>query len=80
MLSCDPGPALAQQTSVPTTTLTHPKMFQYFDPRLYEDYAFQHMVSLGTAIIFTSERIQSQLMLPWLQCVLTEVSQINLGF
>lgn len=67
-------------SNLATTALTHPKMFNYFDKRKYEDYAFQHMVSLGTAIIFTSERIQSQLMLPWLQCVLTEVSRINLDF
>ena len=67
-----PGPAQSQQTSVPTTTLTHPKMFQYFDPRQYEDYAFQHMVSLASLVLVTGERLSRELMLPWVQCVLTE--------
>ena len=71
-MTCDPGPAQAQQTSVPTTTLTHPKMFQYFDPRQYEDYAFQHMVSLASLVLVTGERLGRELMLPWVQCVLTE--------
>ena len=60
-------------SNLATTALTHPKMFNYFDRRMYEDYAFQHMVSLGTVIIYSSERIKTKLMLPWLQCVLTEV-------
>ena len=77
----EPEPAAGQNMATATTALTHPKMFGFFDKRKYEDYAFQHMVSLGTAIIYTSERIQTQLMLPWLQCVLTEVSRTNkIGF
>ena len=85
----DLGPWLAQAetsgvlawpvtgSNLATTALTHPKMFNYFDRRKYEDYAFQHMVSLGTVIIVTSERIQTRLMLPWLQCVLTEVWRMD---
>ena len=47
-------------------------MFQYFDPRQYEDYAFQHMVSLASLVLVTGERLGRELMLPWVQCVLTE--------
>ena len=72
MLSCDPGPAQSQQTSVPTTTLTHPKMFQYFDPRQYEEYAFQHMASASVVVLVYNQATHSKLMLPWLRCALTE--------
>jgi len=59
-------------THVATTALTHPKMFGFFNKRKYEDYAFQHMVGVSSLIIINNKNIQENLMLPWLQCVLTE--------
>ena len=57
-----------------TTALTHPKMFAYFDKTRYEEYAFQHMVGLSSLVILASDTLTTKLMLPWLQCVLTEAS------
>ena len=57
-----------------TTALTHPKMFAYFDKTRYEEYAFQHMVGLSSLVILASDTLNTKLMLPWLQCVLTEAS------
>ena len=75
-------PAAGQNTAVTTghtpavatTALTHPKMFGFFNKKKYEDYAFQHMVGLSCLILHNNEKVKEQLMLPWLQCVLTEVS------
>ena len=64
-------------THVATTALTHPKMFGFFNKRKYEDYAFQHMVGVSSLIIINNKNIQENLMLPWLQCVLTEVTLFN---
>ena len=68
----EPEPAAGPNMAMATTALTHPKMFGFFDKRKYEDYAFQHMVGLGGLILYNSEMVRSKLMLPWLQCVLTE--------
>ena len=68
-----------QLAPVATTSLTHPKMFTYFDKRKYEDYAFQHMVGLGSVILYNHEKVHQELMLPWLKCVLTEACVNPLG-
>jgi len=62
-----------------TTALTHPKMFAYFDKTRYEEYAFQHMVGLSSLVILASDTLNTKLMLPWLQCVLTEACVNPIG-
>ena len=54
----------------PTSALTHPKMFEYFDTR-QENYYFQHMVSSDHLILYNTARIHRQLMLPWVRCALS---------
>jgi len=55
-----------------TTSLTHPRMFEYFPGTNYEDFAFQHMASCSAMVLVHTARVHSELMLPWLKCVLTE--------
>ena len=71
--------AAGTQSAVATTSLTHPKMFSYFDKSKYEDYAFQHMVGLGAVILYNHDRVHQELMLPWLQCILTEACVNPIG-
>jgi len=63
------GPVRA---AVATTALTHPKMFEFFDSRKYEDYAFQHMCSSSSLVLLYNQELHTHLMLPWLKCILTE--------
>lgn len=56
-----------------TTSLTHHRMFDFFPGTNYEDYAFQHMASCSSMVLLYTARVHSELMLPWLKCVLTEV-------
>jgi len=45
------GMRLEMGDAVPTTALTHPRMFEYFPQVKKEDYEFQHMVS-GRGLLF----------------------------
>jgi len=55
-----------------TTALTHPRMFEFFPSTKYEDLAFQHMVSASVLLLVYTRATHHRLMLPWLQCALTE--------
>lgn len=55
----------------PTSSLTHPKMFQYFKTR-QENYFFHRAVESSHLILFNSDKIHRELMLPWVRCALTE--------
>ncbi|XP_023334208.1 uncharacterized protein LOC111705776 [Eurytemora carolleeae] len=71
--------------ATPTTSLTHPRMFEYFPHVKKEDFEFQHMVS-GECLLFSSvfpssspspspsslSPLASGLILPWIKCVLIE--------
>jgi len=60
------------RAAIATTALTHPKMFEFFDSSKYEDYAFQHMSSSSSLVLLYTQAVHTQLMLPWLKCILTE--------
>lgn len=54
----------------PTSALTHPRMYDYFGTQ-QDNYFFQRMAQPSHVILYNTERIHRELMLPWLQCVLT---------
>ncbi|XP_013417923.1 uncharacterized protein LOC106179013 [Lingula anatina] len=54
-----------------TSTLTHPKMFGFFNTKP-EDYHFHRMVEANNLILYNTQVIQDQLMLPWVQCALVK--------
>lgn len=55
-----------------TTSLTHPRMFEFFPGTKYEDFAFQHMASSSVLLLVYTQDTHVHLMLPWLKCALTE--------
>lgn len=58
-------------TVVPTTAMTHPKMFEYFNTSP-EDYFFLQMIEPSSLlIIYNTEKIHKEVMLPWVRCALT---------
>ena len=57
---------------VPTSSLTHPKMFSRLGIRDLEDYNFQHMVALKALLIYNTPEIHSKLMSPWVRCALLD--------
>src|SRR6202043_1746794 len=54
----------------PTSSWTHPRMFDYFKTSV-ENYYFQRMILPDHLVIYNTERIHSELMLPWIKCALT---------
>lgn len=62
----------ATRAATATTSLTHPKMFDYFPDVTKEDYEFQHMVSGSCLLLVDSPALRLSLLTPWLRCVLTE--------
>lgn len=57
-------------SELPTSTFTHEKMFTYFNTKK-DNYFFHHMVEPNNLIVYNTEKIHKNLMLPWLQCTLT---------
>ncbi|KAK3583414.1 hypothetical protein CHS0354_040383 [Potamilus streckersoni] len=55
----------------PTSALTHPKMFEFFKTKK-EKYYFHHAVKSTHLIIYNTDRVHRELMLPWVKCALTE--------
>lgn len=55
----------------PTSSLTHPKMFQYFKTKP-ENFYFHRAVESSHLIVFNLDRIHHELMLPWVRCALTQ--------
>ena len=53
----------------PTSALTHPDMFQYFNTSA-EKYHFHRMVDTSHFIMYNFESVHKQLMLPWVKCAL----------
>ena len=54
-----------------TSSLTHPKMFQYFKTK-QEDFYFHRAVEASHLIIYNTKSIHEKLMLPWVKCALLE--------
>lgn len=55
----------------PTSYLTHPKMFTYFN-EIPKNYFFHAAVKPDHLIIFNTEKIHNEVMLQWVKCALTE--------
>ncbi|KAK6177252.1 hypothetical protein SNE40_015387 [Patella caerulea] len=55
----------------PTSSLTHPKMFDYFKTK-QDRYYFHRAVRSSHLIIYNTEKIHKDLMLPWVKCALVE--------
>ncbi|CAG2112497.1 unnamed protein product [Medioppia subpectinata] len=54
----------------PTSSLTHPKMFDYF--RTHQNqYYFHRMVKPAHIVLYNTRRVHERLMLPWVKCALT---------
>lgn len=53
------------------SALTHPKMFDYFNTK-QDNYFFLHAAKASHIVIYNSEKIHKQLMLPWVKCALSE--------
>lgn len=60
------------------TTLTHKKMFEYFHAEP-DNFLFVQMVSAEHLIIINNESIHKEIMLPWVQCALTQDCIIPIG-
>ena len=58
--------------TIPTSSLTHPKMFPYLGIHRVEDFNFQHMVSLHALLVYNFENVSKTLMRPWVKCSLVE--------
>ena len=54
----------------PTSTLTHPRMFDYFKTDQNQFY-FHRMVRASHLLLYATERVRTELMLPWVKCALT---------
>ncbi|XP_026482153.1 uncharacterized protein LOC113389322 [Ctenocephalides felis] len=62
---------LGWSTKHAVSSLTHPKMFEYFRT-LNDNFLFLPMMSANPLVIVNSEKIQKEVMLPWVQCTLTQ--------
>ncbi|XP_017471289.1 PREDICTED: uncharacterized protein LOC108362710 [Rhagoletis zephyria] len=61
---------LGWNTPTAVSTLTHPKMFDYFQTDA-DDFIFLRMIDLDIALFSGSPFLEKNIMLPWLKCVLT---------
>ena len=57
---------------VPTSSLTHPKMFSRLGLVNAEDYNFQHMADLKALLIYNTAEVHNKLMNPWVRCALLD--------
>ncbi|XP_054164657.1 uncharacterized protein LOC128962307 [Oppia nitens] len=64
------GGVLSWTIEQPTSSLTHPKMFDYFKT-VQNEYYFHRMVKPSHILLYNTGRIHKQLMLPWIRCTLT---------
>lgn len=55
----------------PVSSLTYTKMLKHFKVRI-EDYYFQESAKTSQLILFNTEKIHKELMLPWVKCALVE--------
>ncbi|KAL0277121.1 UNVERIFIED_CONTAM: hypothetical protein PYX00_004510 [Menopon gallinae] len=57
-------------TKKAVTTLTHPSMMDYFKTNV-ESFLFLPMIEMSRLLIWNTLEVHQQVMLPWVQCVLT---------
>uniref|UniRef100_A0A0B6YPG6 Uncharacterized protein n=1 Tax=Arion vulgaris TaxID=1028688 RepID=A0A0B6YPG6_9EUPU len=55
----------------PTSSFTHPSMIRFFHMN-QGSYFFQHAVESSHLIIYNTDRITRDIMLPWIKCALVE--------
>lgn len=60
------------------STLTHMKMFDYFHT-VPENFLFLPMVTTDMLIILNTKAIQKEILLPWVQCALTQDCLVPIG-
>ncbi|KAI5709731.1 hypothetical protein M8J75_002825 [Diaphorina citri] len=53
------------------TSLTHPKMFEYFQT-VVDNFQFTPMMSVRTMLVYNTKAIHENVMLPWVQCALIQ--------
>ncbi|RUS73465.1 hypothetical protein EGW08_018775 [Elysia chlorotica] len=56
----------------PTSAFTHPKTFEFFHTD-QKSYYFQHAVESSHLVLYNSQRLATELMLPWVKCALVEM-------
>jgi len=61
---------LGWNTATAVSSLTHPKMFDYFESKA-EEFNFLRMVDLDAVFFSDSSLVAEKIMLPWLKCCLT---------
>ncbi|XP_050522935.1 uncharacterized protein LOC126895279 [Daktulosphaira vitifoliae] len=57
------------ETRIATTTITHPKMFDYFHTPA-ENFFFLPIIQVDKLIVYNTEDTHQAVMLPWIQCAL----------
>lgn len=62
---------IAWATRQATSSLTHPNMFGYFQTTS-ENFLFLPMVEVTKLLIYNTHDVHYKIMLPWVQCALTE--------
>ncbi|KAL3270007.1 hypothetical protein HHI36_009064 [Cryptolaemus montrouzieri] len=62
----------------PVSSLTHKKMFEYFHTDS-ENFLFLPMVSADVIMVVNSKFVHHEIMLPWVQCTLTQDCLIPIG-
>ena len=65
-------------THYATSSLTHPKMFDYFQTNA-ESFLFLPMVETTRLLFYNMADVHSGLMLPWVQCALTQDCILPIG-
>uniref|UniRef100_A0A8D8RS10 Uncharacterized protein n=1 Tax=Cacopsylla melanoneura TaxID=428564 RepID=A0A8D8RS10_9HEMI len=53
------------------TSLTHPKMFEYFQT-VVDNFEFTPMISVRSMLVYNTEAVHKNIMLPWVQCALIQ--------
>lgn len=66
------------RTKHAVTSLTHPRMFNYFHTS-DESFLFLPMVEATKLLIYNTESIHSDVMLPWIQCALIHDCLLPIG-
>ncbi|XP_022918370.1 uncharacterized protein [Onthophagus taurus] len=65
-------------SKIPVSSVTHKKMFEYFHTDA-ESFLFVPMMSGEIFLIFNTESNHKQVMLPWVQCAITQDCIIPIG-
>jgi hypothetical protein len=65
-------------THYATSSLTHPKMFDYFHTSA-DSFLFLPMVEANVLLFYNLPGVHNDLMLPWVQCALTQDCILPVG-